>query len=118
MSKLISQYPDIKKYASDYLFQIDDLVRDLYDLKNKLTEILFSIETKACHGRCLLNKGDTYLVTLKDSLKELPSSYSEKFFFLEGIIIDLLKRKKILHRHYKTYLLALKEVEKVARRDL
>ena len=49
MTKFISQYPNIKKYASDYLSVINNLVRNLYDLKDKLTEIIFDIETKALH---------------------------------------------------------------------
>lgn len=104
---MVNQSPDLKQYARNYLFQIDDLVRNLYDLKYKLTEVLFTIETEACHCHSVLDKGDIPLATLK----KLPSSYSKGFFFLEGIIIDLLKRKKILSAHYKNYSDALEKIE-------
>ena len=103
MPKLISLYPDIKKYASDYLSQINYLVKDLYKLKDKLTEALFYIETEACHCRSLLDKGETSLATLKDALKELPPRYTNKFYFLEEFIVDLHKYKKILNKSYKAY---------------
>jgi hypothetical protein len=110
MAKLIDQYIDLKQHAIDYLSQIDNLVKNFFNLKDKLTEILFDIETKACHCHILLAEGNIPLAPLK----KLPSSYSEGFFFLEGIIIELFKRKKILYEHNKIYTLALKEVEKVA----
>jgi hypothetical protein len=110
MAKLINQYVDLKQHATNYLFQIDDLVRNFYKLKDKLTEVLFDIETKACHCHNLLDEGNIPLAPPK----KLPSSYSEGFFFLEGIIIDFFKRKKILYEQNKIYSLALKEVEKVA----
>lgn len=89
----------VNQYATNYLFQVDDLVQNLYELKDKLTEVLFDIETKACHCHSLLDKGDIPLATLK----KLPSSYCKGFFFLEEIIINLIKRKKILSEHYKIY---------------
>lgn len=110
MSKLIDQYVELKQHATNYLSQIDDLVQNFYNLKDKLTEILFDIETKACHCHSLLDEGNIPLAPLK----KLPSSYSGGFFILEGIIIDFLKRKKILYGHNKIYSLALKEVEKIA----
>ena len=103
MSKLISQSPGIKKYVSDYLCYINYLVKDLYQLKDKLTEVLFSIETEACHCRSLLDKGDTPLVTFKDALKELPPRYSRKFYFLEESVVNLRKYTKILNESYKAY---------------
>lgn len=103
MSKLISQSPDVKKYASDYLSQIDYLVNDLYKLKDKLTEVLFYIETQSCHCSSLLDKGDTSLITLKDALKELPPRYSNKFYFLEEFLFYLPKQIKILNESYKAY---------------
>lgn len=103
MSNLTSQYPDIKKYAGDYLCLINYLVKDLYKLKDKLTEVLFNIETEACHCLSLLDKNDTPLVTLKDALKELPPRYANKFFFLEEFIFYLPKQIKNLDAHYKTY---------------
>lgn len=103
MSKLISQYPDIKKYAGDYLCLINYLVKDLYNLKDKFTEVLFNIETQACHCRSLLDKNDTPLVTFKDTLKELPSRYANKFYFLETFIFYLPKQMKILDEYYKAY---------------
>jgi len=108
MTKLIDQYVDLKHHAVNYLFQIDDLVQNFYKLKDKLTEILFNIETKACHCNSLLAEVNIPLAPLK----KLPSSYSEGFFFLEGIIIEFFKHKKILYEHNKIYSLALKEVEK------
>jgi hypothetical protein len=103
MPKLISLYPDIKKYASDYLSQINYLVKDLYKLKDKLTEALFYIETEACHCRSLLDKGDTSLVTLKDALKELPPRYANKFSFLEAFSFYLPNHIKSLNESYKAY---------------
>lgn len=110
MGKLIDQYVDLKHHAINYLSQIDDLVQNFYNLKDKLAEILFDIETKACHCHILLTEGNIPLAPLK----KLPSCYSEGFFFLEGIIIDFFKRKKTLYEHNKIYSLALKEMEKLA----
>lgn len=103
MPKLINLYPDIKKYASDYLSQINYLVKDLYKLKDKLTEALFYIETEACHCRSLLDKGDTSLATLKDALKELPPRYNNKFSFLEEFSFYLPNHIKRLSESYKAY---------------
>jgi hypothetical protein len=103
MSKLISQYPDIRKYVSDYLSRINYLVKDLYKLKDKLTEVLFSIETQACHCSSLLDKGDTPLATLKDALKELPPRYDNKFCFLEEFSFYLPNHIKLLNESYKAY---------------
>ena len=103
----LEHFTHLKQPASTYLSQIDILVKNLYKLKDKLTEVLFNIETKACYCHNALDKGDIPLATLK----ELPSSYSKEFFFLEGMIIELLKRKKILNEHYKTYSVALAELE-------
>lgn len=103
MSKVISEYPDTKKYANDYLGQINYLVKELYKLKDKLTEVLFSIETEACHCHSLLDKGDTLLVTLKDALKELPPRYVNKFSFLDEFLFYLPNHIKILNKSYKAY---------------
>ncbi|MEN9449892.1 MAG: hypothetical protein RJA83_506 [Pseudomonadota bacterium] len=103
MSKLISQYPDIKKYASDYLSQINYLVKELYKLKDKLTEILFTIETQACHCQSLLDKGETPLATLNDALKELPPRYDNKFSFLEEFSFYLPNHIKHLNESYKAH---------------
>lgn len=104
---ILEQFAHLKQPASNYLSKIDNLVESLYRLKDKLTEVLFHIETKACHCRSTLAEGNIPLATLK----KLPSSYSKEFFFLEGMIIDLLKRKKILNEHYKAYSVALAELE-------
>lgn len=110
MAKLIDQYVDLKHHAISYLSQIDDLVQYFYNLKDKLTEILFDIETKACHCHILLAEGNIPLAPLK----KLSSNYSKDFFLLEGIIIEFFKRKKILYEHNKIYSLTLKEMERVA----
>ncbi|WP_342220271.1 hypothetical protein [Rickettsiella endosymbiont of Miltochrista miniata] len=103
MPKLISLYPDIKKYASDYLSQINYLVKDLYKLKDNLTEALFYIETEACHCRSLLDKGDTPLAMFKGALKELPPRYNNKFSFLEEFSFYLPNHIKLLNESYKAY---------------
>jgi hypothetical protein len=111
MAKLIDQYSDLKQYANTYLSQVDGLVRNLYELKYSLTEVLLDVESRVCHCHSLLDKDYISLGTLKDTIKELPASYSKGFFFLEGIIINLLKEKKILSAHYKICSVALAEME-------
>jgi hypothetical protein len=103
----ISQFAPLKQPTSNYLSQIDSLVKNLHKLKDKLTEVLFHIETNACDCRRALDEGDMPLATLK----ELPSGYAKEFYFLEWMIIALLKHKKILNAHYKAYSLALTEWE-------
>jgi hypothetical protein len=103
----LDHFAPLKQPASNYLSQIDRLVKNLHKLKDKLTEVLFHIETNACDCHRALDEGDMPLATLK----ELPSSYVKEFYFLEGMIIALLKHKKILNAHYKAYSLALAEWE-------
>jgi hypothetical protein len=108
----LSPYPDFKQHANNYLFQVDSLVRNLYELKYSLTEVLFDVESKACHCHSLLDEEDISFDAIIKALKKLPASYSKGFFFLEGIIINFLKQKKILSEHYKIYSAVLAKKKK------
>jgi hypothetical protein len=110
MAKVIlDQFAHLKQPTGNYLFQVDGLTRQLKELKDETTKLLFDIETRAHSSRSLFNKASIPFM----DIKALHQRYSKGFKLLNGLIIDLSSRQKELNQHYKIYSNAIAQMEAV-----
>ncbi|BBB15132.1 hypothetical protein RVIR1_06330 [Candidatus Rickettsiella viridis] len=101
----LNQLVHLKQPACDYLFQIKCLIRQLQELRDEATNLLFHAQVKSKSSDKLSKNGDIALIDIKDLYK----LYSKGLIRIEAIVIELIRRKRKLNQLYKDYFSLLLE---------
>ncbi|WP_218813363.1 hypothetical protein [Rickettsiella endosymbiont of Dermanyssus gallinae] len=94
---ILNQFPRLEQSARDYQFQIKGLIRQLKELIDAATNLLFPIQVKYNSSDNLLKSGKIDLM----DIKELHKLYSKKLIGLEASVTALISRKRKLNQRYQ-----------------
>ncbi|WP_218814010.1 hypothetical protein [Rickettsiella endosymbiont of Dermanyssus gallinae] len=101
----LNQLVHLKQPASDYLFQIKGLIRQLKELIDEATNLLFHVQVKSKSSDKLLKNGDIALM----DVKRLHKLSSKRLIVIEAIVTELILRKRKLNQLYQDYFSPLLE---------
>lgn len=95
----LSQFDYLKQPTSAYLFQIRGLIRQLQELRDEVTDLLFHAQVKSKSIDKLLKNGNIALMDLNELHKLCP----KKLIVIETIMGTLILRKRKLNQLYQDY---------------
>ncbi|WP_218813817.1 hypothetical protein [Rickettsiella endosymbiont of Dermanyssus gallinae] len=93
----LNQFPDLEQPARNYQFQIKGLIRQLKELIDEATKLLFPIQVKYNSSDNLLKSGNIALM----DIKELHKLYSKRLLGVEAMVTALIIRKRKLNELYQ-----------------
>lgn len=93
----LNQFPHLEQPVRDYRFQIKGLIRQLKELIDEATNLLFPVQVKYNSSDDLLKSGKIDLM----DIKELHKLYSKKLIGVEARATVLISRKRKLNQRYQ-----------------